>query len=132
MTGSDVALSGVGYDRPDVVHAPAALGDRSKQQSLAHWFDTSAFTTNQKGRYGNAGRNILRAPGLVTWDLSVQKNFPLFRERQKLQFRTDFLNIMNHMNFDAPNANLAAPGTMGIISSGSGGRVVQLALRVEF
>ncbi len=103
-----------------------------KQQRLSKWFDTGAFTANQKGKYGNEGRNILRAPGLVNWDISVQKNFPLFRERQKLQFRTDFLNIMNHANFDAPNANLAAPGTMGIISSGSGGRVVQLALRAEF
>jgi hypothetical protein len=132
LTGSDVALTGLGYDRPDVVHTPVSLGDRSKQEELAHWFDTSAFTANQKGRYGNAGRNILRAPGLITWDVSVQKSFPLWRERQKLQFRTDFLNIMNHMNFDAPNANLAAPGTMGVISSGSGGRVIQLALRLEF
>ncbi|MCE5310995.1 MAG: TonB-dependent receptor [Acidobacteriales bacterium] len=132
-TGSDVALTGVGYDRPDLVHTPSLPDGRSKQQELAQWFDTSAFVANQPGQYGNVGRNILRAPGLFTWDLSVQKNFPLFGERRKLQFRTDFMNIMNHANFAEPSAVLASPGTMGRITSTNGGaRVVQLALRAEF
>ena len=133
MNGSDVSLTGVGYDRPDLAHTPVSLDDRSKQQELAKWFDTTAFVTNQTGHYGNAGRNILRAPGFVNWDLSISKEFPFSGERRKLQLRTDFLNMMNHANFAAPTANLSSPGTMGVISSTVGnGRIIQLALRVRF
>jgi hypothetical protein len=133
MTGSDVALSGVGYDRPDLIRSPTLPGGRSKTQQLAQWFDPSAFAKAQAGRYGNEGRNILRAPGLLTWDLSVQKEFAVFAERRKLKFRTDFLNIMNHATFGTPNASLASPDTLGRISSTTtGGRVVQLALHAEF
>jgi hypothetical protein len=133
MSGSDVALTGVGYDRPDLIHPATLPGGRSKAKQLAQWFDPTAFVKAQPGQYGNAGRNILRAPGLISWDFSVQKQFPLLRERQRLQFRTDFLNIMNHANFDAPNASLASPNTIGRISSTTtGGRVIQLAVHVEF
>ena len=53
VTGSDVALTGVGYDRPDLAHTPASLGDRSKQQQLAKWFDPTAFVSNQTGQVGS-------------------------------------------------------------------------------
>jgi hypothetical protein len=123
----------VGYDRPNVIHAAALPGGRSKAQKLDQWFDPGAFDDAQLGHYGNAGRNILRAPGLLTWDLSLQKEFPLSGERRRLQFRTDFFNVMNHANFDAPNASLASPDTMGVISSTkTGGRIIQLALHLDF
>jgi hypothetical protein len=133
MTGSDVALTGVGYDRPNLLHSPTLSGDRSKQQQLYQWFDPTAFGPAATGTYGNAGRNILRAPGLLTWDLSVRKEFPFWGEKRRLQFRTDFLNIMNHTNFAAPSATLSSPSTMGRITSTAGsGRIIQLALHVEF
>ncbi len=133
LTDSDVSLTDVGYDRPNVIHAAALPGGRSKAQKLDQWFDPGAFDDAQLGHYGNAGRNILRAPGLLTWDLSLQKEFPLSGERRRLQFRTDFFNVMNHANFDAPNASLASPDTMGVISSTkTGGRIIQLALHLDF
>jgi hypothetical protein len=133
LTGSDVALTGVGYDRPMLLHSPDLPGGRSKQQQLNQWFDPTAFAAAATGTYGNEGRNILRAPGLLTWDLSIHKDFPLFSERRRLQFRTDFINIMNHTNFAAPNASLASPGTMGRITSTVGSaRTVQMALHLQF
>ncbi|MBS1867139.1 MAG: TonB-dependent receptor [Acidobacteria bacterium] len=51
---------------------------------------------------GNAGRNKFYGPGLKTVDFSVFKNFQ-FSERLKLQFRSEFFNILNHPNFAAPN-----------------------------
>src|SRR5207249_10137308 len=41
------------------------------------------------GRYGNAGKGILSGPALANTDLSILKDFA-FRERYRLQFRTDF------------------------------------------
>lgn len=70
---------------------------------------------------------------MLSWDLSVQKDFRLMKEGRRLQFRTDFLNIMNHANFDAPNAVLSSPSTMGRVTSTVGSaRIIQLALRVVY
>ena len=145
MTGSDVSLTGVGYDRPNVIgdwhvsnpgvngwfNACTLLANGTTQACRAG--QSPAWQAAPSGRFGNAGRNILRAPGFVNWDLSVSKEFPFWGERRKIQFRTDFLNILNHANFDAPNATLSSPSTMGVISSTVGNaRIIQLALRAEF
>ena len=38
----------------------------------------------------------------LMWILSLHKDFQM-TERFKLQFRTDFINAFNHVNFEAPN-----------------------------
>jgi hypothetical protein len=57
--------------------------------------------------YGNVGRNSLRGPGFFQWDLSTMKNFSV-TERAKLQFRTDFFNILNHPNFANPDGGICS------------------------
>ena len=49
-------------------------------------------------RQGNLGRNARRALGLMQWDFSAHRDFPIF-ERVKLQFRGELFNILNHPNF---------------------------------
>ena len=67
-----------------------------------------------------------------------KKNFPLFRERYKLQFRAEAYNAFNHPNFALPaNINIDAPnfGQITNTSSTSGdqnARVLQFALRLDF
>jgi hypothetical protein len=53
---------------------------------------------------GNAGRNILTAPGLVNLDFSIFKNNYIRRvsETFNLQFRVEIFNILNRANFNAP------------------------------
>ncbi|MBV8053255.1 MAG: TonB-dependent receptor [Acidobacteriaceae bacterium] len=61
-------------------------------------FNTCAFADNTTFfTFGDAGRNIVRGPGLQTWDLTVSKLFPI-REQMHLEFRADFFNIWNHVN----------------------------------
>ena len=50
------------------------------------------------------GRNTLIGPGLIDWDFSLGKNFALTESKQ-LEFRTEAFNLLNHSNFEAPNAN---------------------------
>ena len=63
----------------------------------------------QETGYGNAGRNIFRAPFQTRFDLSIVKNFK-FAERFALKFQADAFNIFNLPNFDAPNGNFALNG----------------------
>jgi Carboxypeptidase regulatory-like domain/TonB dependent receptor len=61
-------------------------------------FNTCAFQTNNTFfTFGDAGRNIVRGPGLQDWDLTISKLFPV-REQMRLEFRADFFNIWNHVN----------------------------------
>ena len=44
------------------------------------------------------GRNIVRGPAYVDWDVSVIKNFKFF-ERVTLEARAEFFDVLNHPNF---------------------------------
>jgi hypothetical protein len=100
------------------------------------YFNPSAFVQPLAGTYGNAGRNILEAPGLQELDLSVSKRIPL-NERLNVQFRAEFFNLLNRTNFNTPNpvvftAATGAPSpTAGVISSTStSSRQVQFGLKL--
>ena len=84
--------------------------------------------------WGNAKRNNLVGPGLVTWDFSAIKNTQL-RERLSLQFRAEIFNLLNRANFNTPNLITFTPsgvsGTAGAITSTSTtARQVQFALKL--
>jgi hypothetical protein len=60
-------------------------------------------------RFGNAGRNSLIGPGVVTLDASLIKNMPVkvtgLGGSAHLQFRAEVFNLANRANFAAPLAN---------------------------
>jgi len=61
-------------------------------------FNTCAFVDNTTFfTFGDAGRNIVRGPGLQNWDFSVFKMFPI-REQMHVEFRAEFFNVWNHVN----------------------------------
>jgi hypothetical protein len=74
----------------DLRFGSAAVGDRSLLQCF--------------NLRGNAGRNILRGPGLSNLDFSIYKNVPVKRisDAFNVQFRTEIFNILNRANFAIP------------------------------
>ena len=100
--------------------------------TLDRYFDTSAFAAPAAFAYGNAGRNILRGPGVNTWDFSVIKNTN-FTDRLRLQWRTDFFNAANHPQFNPPGNTIGTPQAGRINSSRfSTNRQIQLVMKVFF
>jgi outer membrane receptor protein involved in Fe transport len=89
---------------------------------------------------GNLGRNTMIGPGLVNTDLSIIKNFPVKRisETFNFQFRTEFFNAFNRVNFAPPLDNLTAfdgsgnpvPGAGQIDSTQTPSRQIQFGLKV--
>jgi hypothetical protein len=78
----------------------------------------------------------LIGPGLATWDVSFLKDTRI-RERLNLQFRAELFNILNHANFNTPNAVVFTPSgvspTAGIITSTStASRQIQFALKLRW
>lgn len=116
-----------GPDRPNVLRNwRLGRGERS----LERWFDTGAFVRNDQFTYGNAGRNLLAAPGLVNFDFAVYKHFR-FTEDIRLQFRAESFNATNTPAFDPPNATVGNPN-FGIISSAGRPRNLQFGLKLIF
>jgi hypothetical protein len=102
------------------------------------WFNPAAFLAppNGSGFYGNLGRDTLIGPGLATWDLSLFKDTRL-KERANLQFRAEFFNLLNHANFNTPNAVVFTPSglspTAGVITSTtSSSRQLQFGVKLLF
>lgn len=56
---------------------------------------------------GNMPRNAARSFGLIQFDASVSKTFALYKA-VSMQLRVDAFNVLNHTNFNAPNASLTA------------------------
>ena len=96
------------------------------------WFTNSGqFTNPAVGTFGNCSPQLdgLRSPRYTDVDMSVHKDFPI-RERFRLQFRTDFINAFNHVQYNAPNMSLGS--TMGQITGAQPPRNIQLALKLYY
>ena len=100
-------------------------------ESINEWFNLACFVNPPLYTFGNAGRNILTGPGLVTWDLGVDKEFRM-NEKFGLQFRSEFFNLMNRANFGLPDANIGAAGAGTITTVVTNARQVQFALRLHW
>ncbi len=80
------------------------------------------------------GRNDLRGPNYVNFDLGLGKAFPVYSDIVKLKFRADAFNAFNHASFDLPSDNDITTGASfgRITSTANSARVLQGALRLEF
>lgn len=130
-SGRDHSLTGVGFDRPDLVGNPVLDGDRSRGEMIKQFFNTKAFVPNKPGRYGNVGRNLFSGPAYASTDLALTKSFRMLHENHYLQVRAEFFNVFNQVSFGAPNGVLSAR-TFGEISSAGDPRIMQVALRYSF
>lgn len=135
---------------------PDRIGNgTSFHPTLDHWFDQSAFAvpafhsigSNDYFTFGDSGRNILRGPRQVNFDLSFGKAFHI-RESMSLEIRADAYNAFNHPQFSKPNNtisfskdpttgvyNVSPTSAGGQITSANNfgpGRIIQMGARFSF
>jgi hypothetical protein len=101
--------------------------------TINDWFNVSCFSAPAVNTYGNSGYNILRGPGLQNWDLTLSKQW-YFGEVRRLQFRSDFLNAFNQVQFGLPNTSVDVPGagTITGLATNTAPRRIQFALKLYF
>jgi hypothetical protein len=109
------------------------------------WFNTSNFTQEPIGTFGNVRRNFFHGPGFNYTNFEVYKNIPLggAESPRYAQLRLEAYNAFNHANFANPSGNYGAgPTVFGVITSvdqpiNAGGdpqpgRAIQLAGKIYF
>ena len=147
--GKDISLSGQLLDRPDVIE-PTQVYQKPAPATGPFWFNPSAFicassinnvgtstlspncvaSTAATAAFGNVGRNAVYGPGGIQWDMAMSRRFNL-KERWKLEFRSDFFNILNHANWSNPTASITS-STFGQVTSFGSPRIIQMALKLYF
>ena len=129
---SRYSVSGYPTYRPTLLGDPMApIG----QRNIDNYFNKSNVIIPvdplNPNPFGNAGRNTVRSYAIYQTDLGLHKDFPLWSEVRKLEFRTEFFNLMNKTNFQAPNST-SSSSAFGTIRSTFPARVIQMALKFVF
>ncbi len=88
------------------------------------------------GRFGTLGRNTLRGPGYHDFDFALIKDTPFGHrgnaEMGTVEFRAEFFNLFNIVNFGLPS-NIVRGSGFGIISKTAGtSRQIQFSLKVIY
>lgn len=122
----DRANVGRTYQRPNAT----GLDPNNGPKTVDQWFNTAAFALPAIYTYGTSGAFVIDAPGRYNWDLSFQKDFPIY-ESHKLQFRGEFYNLPNSVSLGNPNTTFDG-NSFGKVTSATAARQVQFALRYEF
>jgi hypothetical protein len=120
-------------DRPDLV---AGFAGPIVTGNPARWFNPAAFSVPQAGTYGDLGRGSFSGPGLADVDFSVFKTTAI-SERVNLQFRAEFFNILNRVNFGPPNtavfSGTSVNASAGFVSAlATNPRQIQFGLKALF
>jgi hypothetical protein len=135
IMGEDVALDGTFGSQhaqlvPGTTVSNIVLDHANRNDMVQHFFNTAAFVpTDQvpKGTYGNAGRGLISGPAFSSTDFSIIKDF-IFREPYRLQFRSEFFNAFNQVNFTSVGTTVTS-GAFGTLRQAADGRVIQFALK---
>jgi len=136
-----------GADRPNQIGTPQLSTHHTPRQDyFGHGDDNASFfsipinvaggTGPNQGVFGDLGRNTFRGPAFSNLDLAVIKNTPFGSrgngEMFDAQFRAEFFNIFNIVNFGLPS-NIIKGAGFGQISRTSGtSRQIQFSIKLLF
>jgi hypothetical protein len=104
--------------------------DLRSSNPTCRWLDSSAFATPALGTVGTAGSGILLGPGSWTIDGGLTRTFRI-TEGQQLEVRAEANNLLNHTNFNNPNATFGG-ANFGRITTARDPRILQFALKYGF
>lgn len=97
------------------------------------YLNIAAFSQPAPFTFGTAAPNYsdMRAFGTRNENLSLLKNFEIF-EGHAFQFRAEFFNAFNRVNFGGPQANVNAAANFGRITGAAPPRSIQLVAKYVF
>jgi hypothetical protein len=106
----------------------------STTDKVNKWFDTSAFSITPAFTWGNTPRVMpnLRADGIKNFNLSIFKNNSFNGGKLNVQFRAEFFNAFNRVQFSPP-ATRVDQSNFGVVSGQANGpRQIQLSAKLMF
>lgn len=119
------------------VNVVPGVDPTAEEQSPQQWFNPAAFAQPDDFTLGDASRTHpnLRGPSDQFHHLSLTKRIELSADAS-LEFVTESFNFTNHANLNDPDTRIGSESSpnlnAGKIIGSTGGRVMQLGLRILF
>ena len=129
---------GIGVLRPDVVAGCNKSTPHVSSSGGIAWINPNCFTAPPDWGFGDESRvdSALRGQGINNWDIAIFKTTNFGPEdKLGLQFRTEFFNTFNRVQFGPPNTACCTSNnaSFGIVSSQlNSPRLIQFALKFLF
>ncbi|HUO29067.1 MAG TPA: TonB-dependent receptor [Bryobacteraceae bacterium] len=126
VLGNTVELAqtgGVGSERADATGEPINSG--------SGFFNPAAFAVPPTGEFGNAGRNTIPGPNLVSLNLAFGRSFQFGDTRRRLEFRAEANNVLNQVNYTNFGTVVNATN-YGLPTAASGMRTLDIVMRFRF
>ncbi len=136
-----------GADRPDLVSMPSFSTGRTIREDYFGLGDANNTFFNipinvpggtgpYSGVFGTLGRNTFRGPGYLNFDIAMIKDTPFGHrgngELGTLEFRAEFFNIFNKVNFGLPSNVVSGTGFGKISKTAGTSRQIQFSLKLIF
>ncbi|OFW35273.1 MAG: hypothetical protein A3J28_12200 [Acidobacteria bacterium RIFCSPLOWO2_12_FULL_60_22] len=121
----------LGFGRPNL--APGYTLDQLRQSGpdpTTAYFNRAALAS-PGGGFGNLGRNALRGPRQVRFDVAFSKQTRI-TEAVGMELRAEIFNLFNNVNFALPSGDLSDSEFGQITNTVGGPRTMQFGLRVTF
>jgi hypothetical protein len=99
--------------------------------ALNNYFINTNLAPPSTYSWGNVTRNSERSNAFYQADLGLHKAFPLWSESSNLDFRAEAFNVLNKVNYGAPNSTFGG-SSFGQITSAFPARQLQLAAKIIF
>jgi hypothetical protein len=136
-----------GTDRPDLIAMPHfSTSGKVRADYFGRSADNASFfniplnvpggTGPNHGRFGTLGRDTFRGPGFHDFDVALIKDTPVGHrgsgELATVEFRAEFFNVFNLVNFGLPS-NIVRGSGFGLISKTAGSsRQIQFSLKLIY
>ncbi len=114
---------GIGSGRADATGLDLA--------SATAFFNLAAFMAPPAGQFGDAGRNTIPGPGLVSLNAAFGRSFQFGETRRRLELRLEANNILNHVNYTNINTVVNATN-YGLPIIAASMRTLTAVLRFRF
>ena len=147
---SGVQQTGYGHgggDRPDQIGTPDLSTSRHIREDYfglgadnTSYFSIPIHVPNGSGpldgRLGTLGRDTFTGPPLHNFDMALFRDFTVLKrdkgDAAKVEFRAEFYNILNIVNFGLPNNVLTGSGFGIINSTAADARQLQFSLKFMY
>lgn len=99
--------------------------------SSTGFFNLAAFTIAPLGEFGDAGRNTIPGPDLISLNAAFGRSFQFGDTRRRLELRLEANNVLNQVNYTNVYTVVNATN-YGLPSAASGMRTLSAVLRFRF
>ncbi|HYA23337.1 MAG TPA: TonB-dependent receptor [Terriglobales bacterium] len=116
-------------DVPNYTPGGPVLADTNPRDGKPY-FDTSLFSNEQLGQFGNSRRRFFHGPGLNNFTMALLKNTKI-TESKELQLRLEAFNLFNHAQFTNPTGEINS-SQFGLVTGARDPRILQIGVKFLF